>query len=316
MIISVGKEERLDCLNLGTHNGIFHCDDTVGITLLGILFQEIDTNIIRSRDTNELKKAHIVIDIGGGKYDHHIKGFNERRPTGEKYASAGLVWRDFGKSIIKIVAEEAGIHIDEWRVYEIKEQIDKEIIIPIDDEDDPENVKKEFKEHTFSFIPKFYPSFLDEQDFDAAFMEVLQVVTKLLKAIIKSKVVQMAERPYLRSILGKSVMGILELPAQTINWVGEVVKYNETHDYIIKFVIFPHPDGGFAAQCVPPSLEEKMAQLIPFPKEWAGENEETLPKISGIKGAASCHNGRFFARAKHKKAVVDMCLYAMKQKQK
>lgn len=107
--------------------------------------------------------------------------------------------------------------------------------------------------------------------------------------------------------------GILEIPAQTMPWTEEVIVYNEGHNYSIKFVIFPYPAGGWAAQSVPPSVDEKFGQLVPFPKEWAGGNENTLPQISGIDDATFCHNGRFFARAKTKQSVIKMCEIAMNQ---
>ena len=92
----------------------------------------------------------------------------------------------------------------------------------------------------------------------------------------------------------------------------DVVSYNQTHNYNVRFVIFPYPAGGWAAQSVPPSIEKKFEQLVSFPKEWAGGNEQTLPVISGIQDATFCHNGCFFARAKTKESVLEMCRIAMK----
>ena len=107
--------------------------------------------------------------------------------------------------------------------------------------------------------------------------------------------------------------GILEIPAQTFPWLEDVVNYNKTHNNNVKFVIFPYSAGGWAAQCVPPSVEEEFKQLVPFPKEWAGGNGKTLPKISGIPEATSCHRFRFFARATNKQAIIEMCKIAMKK---
>ena len=82
--------------------------------------------------------------------------------------------------------------------------------------------------------------------------------------------------------------GILEIPAQTMPWVEYVVEYNKIHNNKVKFVIFRYPAG-----------------------EWAGGNEKTLPEISGIKEATFCHNGCFFARARMKCAIIEMCHIAM-----
>lgn len=315
MIISIGEKVNRECtLNFGTHNGIFHCDDVMAMAILEMAHMENDIHVVRSRNL-ELNKLDIVVDIGGGMFDHHMAGFNVRRPTGKKYASAGLVWEKFAEKAIRNVANEQGISIDDKTIQLFKEQIDQEIIIPIDFEDngpDPEDEETEFGEHTFSFVSKFLPTFLEVQDFDTAFINVEHVVFEILKGIVKNKIIQVATKPYLQKRFEEYEKdGILEVSAQTVDWLEEVVKYNEIHDYSIKFVIFPYPAGGWAAQCVPPSISKRMNQLVPFPKEWAGGDEKTLPKISGVQDATFCQNGLFFARAKTKQSIIEMCKIAM-----
>lgn len=308
MIIGVGeKANTKSTMNFGTHNGIFHCDEVVGIATLEIAYMQTDIYVVRTRNSKELKKLNIVIDIGGGMFDHHMAGFDVCRTTGEKYASAGLVWREFGEEAIKNVMIEEDISIEDDEIKTIKEQIDKEVIIPVDMEDNGEKITS----HTFSFIPKFLPSWLETQDYDGAFCRVEAIVFDILKAIIKDKVVQVATRKELQNRCDCINDGILEIPAQTMPWLEDVVKYNEKNNQRVKFVIFPYPAGGWAAQSVPPSIEKKFEQIISFPKEWAGGNGETLPKISGIQDAIFCHNGRFFARASTKNAIIEMCKMAM-----
>ena len=88
--------------------------------------------------------------------------------------------------------------------------------------------------------------------------------------------------------------GILELPSQLIPWVETLIEKNDTNlaKTPINFVIFPYPIGGWAAQCVPPSKDNEYGQRIPFPAEWAGKTTE-LPRVSGVRDALFCHNGRF-----------------------
>lgn len=308
MIIGVGENSNTKCtMKFGTHNGIFHCDEVVGIATLEIAHINTDAYVVRTRNLDELNKLDIVIDIGGGMFDHHMAGFNVCRPTGEKYASAGLVWRDFAEEAIKNVMTEADISINDDEIKAIKEQIDREVIIPVDMEDNGEKIIS----HTFSFIPKFLPSWLESPNYDDAFSRVEAIVFDILKEIIKDKVVQVATKKELQKRYDCINDGILEIPAQTMPWLEDVVSYNESHDYKVKFMIFPYPAGGWAAQGVPPSIEKKFEQLVSFPKEWAGGNEKTLPEISGIKDATFCHNGCFFARAKTKDSILEMCRIAM-----
>lgn len=308
MIIGVGETPSTKCtLSFGTHNGIFHCDEVVGIAILEIAYMHMNVYVVRTRNTDELNKLEIVIDIGGEKFDHHMAGFNLRRATGEKYASAGLVWKEFAEKAIKSVMTEASVSITDDEIQKIKEQIDTEIITLVDMEDNGEKIVN----HAFSFITQFLPSWLETPDYDSAFFKVEKIVRDMLIAVIKDKIVQIVTKKELQKSFKNINSGILEIPVQTMPWLEEVVRYNESHNYSIKFVIFPYPTGGWAAQSVPPSIEKKFEQLVAFPKEWAGGNEMTLPQISGIQDAVFCHNGRFFARAKTKESVIKMCKIAM-----
>lgn len=184
MIIGVGETTNREVtLNFGTHNGIFHCDEVVGVAILEIAHLHEDAHVVRTRDSDELKKAKIIIDIGGGEFDHHIAGFNLRRPTGEKYASAGLVWAAFAEKVIKNVMAENAITIDDDEIQKIKQQIDSEIITLVDMEDNGEKVTF----HTFSFISKFLPAWIETPDYDKAFHSVEKIVRDLLFVIIKEK---------------------------------------------------------------------------------------------------------------------------------
>ena len=61
---------------IGTHNGIFHSDEIVACGILKNLFKDVkEVEIIRSRDIKLLnEKCNILVDIGGGKFDHHQIG--------------------------------------------------------------------------------------------------------------------------------------------------------------------------------------------------------------------------------------------------
>ena len=62
--------------------------------------------------------------------------------------------------------------------------------------------------------------------------------------------------------------------------------------------MFPYPNGGWAVQCVPPSLENKFGQRVSFPKEWASN----IP----LDGITFVHKGGFFARGE-KNSLIELC---------
>ncbi len=311
MIIGVGSnniKERI--LTIGTHNGIFHEDDVAAVTIYELANYDKPIAMVRTRDYSVLSQLDIVFDVGGGIYDHHSPGFNEKRPTGELYASAGLAWKIYGEKVIKNVAEDLKAKLTDDDIKEIKEKIDLEVILPIDQEDNGVPVPT----HIFSFIPTFIPSWMESPEYDEAFEDVVKIVRRILVKIIKTKISEVAAKYKLADSYESAENGILEIAAQTMPWLESVVSYNAEHDNEIKFVIFPYPDGGWAAQCVPPSIERKMEQLVPFPKAWAGGNEKTLPEVSGISDAKFCHKFRFFARAESRESVIRMCKIAMETK--
>ncbi len=308
MIKGIGQTANSKCaLNFGTHSDVFHCDDVTGTAIFEMAFMDKDIYVIRTKDAQELNKLDVVIDIGGGELDHHMAGFNVCRTTGEKYASAGLVWKKFGELAIKNVMIENGMDITEKEIGIVKDQIDREIIVFVDMEDNGEKVSN----HVLSFVTQFLPTWLENPDYDVAFLRVEKLVYDILKEYIKNKITQFPTKKELQKRYSSIEVGILEIPAQRMQWLEEILNYNESHNNAVKFVIFPYPAGGWAAHCVPPSMKDKFKQLVPFPKEWAGGNKNTLPTISGITDAIFCHNGRFFARAESRQSVIKMCRIAM-----
>ena len=310
MVIGVGnrKNQYVD-LNVGTHDKVFHCDEVVGVSIIEIANPTCDIYVVRTREIDELRKLDIVIDVGGGEYDHHVKGFDLKRECGVKYASAGLMWKKYGKKAITNVMKRENISALDYEINQVFEKVDQDYIIPVDMEDNGEMSSR----HMFSFIPIFLPPWIEEdQDFDKEFEQVQNITTKILKKCIKDALVQVITRADINQRIERLWNGILELPDQTVPWLEHVTSYNKKNSNVIKFVIFPYPAGGWAAQCVPPSIEERFKQLIPFPEKWAGGNDKTLPEISKIEDATFCHNGRFFARAKSKESIIKMCEIAEK----
>jgi len=257
MIMSIGEIPRREyTFNFGTHSGIFHCDEVVGMAILEMAFMSDLLHVVRTRDSTILQTLTIVIDIGGGKFDHHMAGFDKCRPSGEQYASAGLVWDKYAEKAILNVCHVESIPTNHNIVNAIKEQIDREIIIPVYLEDNGIDVGT----HTFSFIPTYLPSYLDtKQNYDMAFSKVEKIAYDILKHIIKDKAVKLVTAKEFQEC-AKVANGILEISAQSVPWLESITQYNKSNDFKIKFVIFPYPSGGWAAQCVPPSTEEKLVR--------------------------------------------------------
>ncbi|KAI8934307.1 hypothetical protein NX059_009046 [Plenodomus lindquistii] len=104
------KKLKTDAPVIGTHNGHFHADESLAVSMLRLLPTYLDSQLIRTRDPAILSTCHTVVDVGGEyddstkRYDHHQRGFDVVFPGHTtKLSSAGLVYMHFGKDIITTV---------------------------------------------------------------------------------------------------------------------------------------------------------------------------------------------------------------------
>ena len=303
-------EQRNDILTIGTHNGIFHSDEVLACAILCLINSNISVQILRSRDCTMLNQCDICVDIGGGKFDHHQAGFDETRTNGIKYASAGLVWKNFGKQLIQQFLAKYFTET-ECNVGSIFKLFDNLFISLVDCEDNGVPAEK----HCFSFISSFLPLWFNTNtdNFNNQFYKVLLITMTVLEEELKTTIgKEIAKNTIITNWNDSSFFnnGILQIPSQTIDWVETVININESaKNKHINFVVFPYPTGGWAAQCVPPSFKNKFGKRIAFPKEWAGQTDK-LSEISGVKDSTFCHNGCFFVRASSKEAIIKMCTIA------
>ncbi|KAJ1727971.1 hypothetical protein LPJ61_004293, partial [Coemansia biformis] len=102
---------------IGTHSGTFHCDEALACYMLRQLGEYSDAKIVRSRDPAVLDTCDIVVDVGGvydhdaKRYDHHQRGFDEQFSGSykTKLSSAGLVYKHYGKEVIRAIAKDADL---------------------------------------------------------------------------------------------------------------------------------------------------------------------------------------------------------------
>ena len=75
--MSQEKKRRMTEKQIGTHDGAFHCDEVLACSLLKMLPEYQNSEIVRSRNKGMLSECDIVVDVGGVydasklRYDHH-----------------------------------------------------------------------------------------------------------------------------------------------------------------------------------------------------------------------------------------------------
>ena len=92
---------------IGTHDGSFHCDEALAISMLKMLPDFEDAAVVRTRKSEVLSQCNVVVDVGAEynpdtlRFDHHQREFNGvLDPYQTRLSSAGLVYKHFGKEII------------------------------------------------------------------------------------------------------------------------------------------------------------------------------------------------------------------------
>ena len=145
---------------IGTHNGIFHYDELIAVALISILHGG-NISVIRTREPSTLKFCDIVVDVGGGIYDHHMPGGNGKRESGTPYASAGLVWQAFGDQILK------SLGCPKAHLNTCKMRVDKELIEDLDKIDNGIKANSPFE-----YISYFLPDWDDDKSSDFCFMSL------------------------------------------------------------------------------------------------------------------------------------------------
>ena len=92
---------------IGTHDGSFHCDEALAVSMLKVLPEFKNSPVVRTRKPDILSQCHIVVDVGAEydanalRFDHHQREFTGvLDPWKTKLSSAGLVYKHYGKEII------------------------------------------------------------------------------------------------------------------------------------------------------------------------------------------------------------------------
>lgn len=242
-----------------THGGKFHADDVFSAALLRIL----NSNIQIIRGFNVPKDFDgIVFDIGYGEFDHHQET-SEIRENGVPYASFGLLWRQFGKSLIiragcpEEQAEKEAAHFDEAFVQPL-------------DQDDNTGCGNPIA----SVIDTFNPSWDSEESRDQCFVEAVSFAMVILNKRLDRIISVHRAKTLVEEALANMQDNIVVLPRYA-PWKGVLVSTDA------EFVVYPSQRGGYSAQVIPSALDTNDVKCY-FPEEWAGLAEDEIQKIQGF----------------------------------
>lgn len=288
-------------MKIGTHDGKFHADEVFSIAILRKVYPS--STIVRTRNIKKLSECDMVVDVGGGKYDHHTVG-KVYRENKIPYASAGLIWRDFGRTLFI----QCGIE-DERELQQLVQTIDEKLIQGIDAIDNGVNLERDSRIRGIpEIIGGFNPTWNETADEDRRFMDAVAVAIQVLENQISLEMSRIAAvHLVLEAYQTRGRKEILEFNA-FVPWAETLLHIDSAAE--VQFVIFPDKINGYRIQVVPKIMGSFEARK-PLPESWAGKEEDELGAIIGIPDAIFCHPARFIAGARTHESVMVMANLAL-----
>ncbi|MBC7684776.1 MAG: MYG1 family protein [Bdellovibrionales bacterium] len=305
-----------------THGGKFHADDAWAVAVLHVLFP--DGDIKRTRDTAVIEAADFAVDVGGiwdpasGRFDHHQKGFSGARPTAVPYASAGLVWREYGARCVSVLAAvHAGHQLAQGRAQEIANGIDADIVQYLDLSDVGAAKNAPGGYGLSAVISGFNPNWLDEQRLGYAeaseayrldqFRRAMVFLTDIMINAVKYRVGALLAVEQVRQAQVLEGGRILFLKNSALPWTQVVRKEMPKVLFVISHSL---AEQRHMLHTVPVSTETFKARAD-LPEAWAGLRDAQLAAVTGVADAGFCHNGRFIASARSYEGALAMALLAL-----
>jgi uncharacterized UPF0160 family protein len=230
-----------------THNGQFHADEVFAYTLLNTIFP--DNKLVRTRDTNIIEKADIVIDVGftynpdKDRFDHHQEDCNETFTDDILISSAGMVYKKYGISYLKTILGVENIseelYLDFYK--NLVEEVDA-----IDNGLKQNNDKFTINTGISRMVARFNSDKVFDNDIQFnKFMEAVkytEYVSKIITIELYSKDTMFAEEYKRISLLidENNDKQYIIVDFDCLNWYKCVNKYynKNTHKNIINWIIY------------------------------------------------------------------------------
>ncbi len=305
-----------------THSGKFHADDAWAVAVLKILFPQAE--VVRTRDTERVEAADFAVDVGGiwdpatGRFDHHQKGFAGARPTGVPYASAGLVWKEFGaRCVSALAAAHTGHRLSDEKAVEMAHSIDADVVQYLDLSDVGAAKNAPGGYGLSAVVSGFNPNWLDEQrvgygDADDAyrlsqFSRAMELLTDIMANAVKYRVGALLSVEQVRQAQVLDEGRVLFLENGAVPWSQVVRREMPKVLFVISHNI---AEQRYMIHTIPVSADSFMARAD-LPEAWAGLRDAQLAAVTGVDDAGFCHNGRFIASAKSYEGIRRMASLAL-----
>ncbi|XP_012244607.1 UPF0160 protein MYG1, mitochondrial isoform X1 [Bombus impatiens] len=320
-------------VKIGTHDGTFHCDETLACFMLKTLPRYKDAVIVRSRNMNILNTCDIVIDVGGEynpskhRYDHHMRDFNEsmstviKKPGYDstiKLSSAGLIYCHFGHEIIKHLipqANDSDVELIFKYIYNtfVKEVDGIDNGVPMFNEEPVYRISTDLSSRVKFLNPAWNSK---DINVDSQFLKAVELTgQELVQRINYAANVWLPARSIVQEAIDKRFevdpSGEIIVLLQFVPWSQHLyaIEREQNVQPPLKFVIFRN-NGNYRVQGVPIRPNSFVCRLF-LPKPWGGLCNEELANVSGIKDVIFVHSERFIGSHLTREGAITMARKAL-----
>lgn len=325
-------------MKIGTHDGVFHCDEVLACYMLKRLPQYKEAEIVRSRDPAILAECDIVVDVGAvfdhakKRYDHHQREFTEtlstvRKDLGDQFkiklSSAGLIYAFYGEELIQGLAPKEfpltphDLNIIFKKVYEnFIQEIDAiDNGVPMTDEEP----RYKIQTHLSRRVGRLNPEWNTNQtvNTDEIFQKAMNLVSEEFLYTVNYFIsVWLPARDSVKSAIESRF---------EVHKSGNIVEFTERFPWKehlfdieeemglkdeIKYVIFNDKPNSWRVQAVPQNPSSFVTRK-PLHKEWWGVRDEMLSDIAGIKNCVFCHSTGFIGGNTTKEGALQMAVASL-----
>ena len=297
-------------ISVVTHNGSFHADDLFACAALSLYYKQQGKNIAitRTRDKDIIRRANIVLDVGG-VYDHDLKRYDHHQPEGAgtrdngiPYASFGLIWKHYG---FELCGNE-----------EISQEIDRRLVQPIDAIDNGISISNPTElglcDYGLYGIISAYQNTWKESGAESKQHEKFVYLVSFFEKLIKREIERSRHRLEMIDKIQEIYDAtedtrILEIPYHVT--IGSLMRVLDKHKEVMFIVSRSNTNWkALAMRKTACSFENRKS----MPESWAGKRDAELAEITGVEDALFCHNARWMAVAKSKEGAWKLAKLALK----
>ncbi len=264
---------------VGTHSGPFHADDVLAFAMIRE-FVDPRAAIVRTRDSEKLDEADMLIDVGGvyapqeGRFDHHQASYQ-----GE-LSSAGMIleWLHAEKKVGELVARA------------LREQL-------VDYVDAVDNGRRKATPQVpcySSVIATIAESAIAPDAHDRLYLQAVALTRQYIQGIVRG--IERAEAARAEVV---SAMEAAVRAGRRVIYLDQYLKWKPAYfehggvDHPTDYVLFP-AEGRWRILAIPVD-RDCIQNKRSLPEQWAGLTDEALSEVIGVPGARFCHKNRFIA---------------------